>query len=230
MSLIEFCGFPGSGKSTVGRLLVERLRASGERVVDRPAIDQDLHARYVGATSLGTAAEAFKYGVRRPTWGRALWTVFLQSKSRGTARSIVRIQNQLRASLAFGGAHKLVLDEWFVHQAWLATIESPGVTVGSVQQVIRRIADDLSRVPRLLILLSVSPTVAASRVLSRKEATAFDRFSHFALEQVLTDAHASLDLLCRTSAERSTFVTFDTGLMTPTDVVEELLPQVRALP
>jgi hypothetical protein len=163
-------------------------------------------------------------------WGRALLAVFRESQSRQTVRSVVRIQNQLRTALALGTSHKLILDEWFVHQAWLATIESPGVTVKSVQEVVRRISTDLSPVPRLLILLTVPPAVAASRVLSRREATAFDRFSHAALETVLADAQESLKLLCRTCAEGATLLTFDTAVMAAADVVEDLLPRVRALP
>jgi shikimate kinase len=229
LPLIEFCGFPGAGKSTIGRLLIERLRASGDTVVDRPAVDRELESRYVGATSLVTAVEALRYGARRPEWGRRMWRMVSRGRSRQTIRSLIRIQNQLRTSLALGATHQLVLDEWFVHQAWLVTLESRRVTVPAVQQLLRSIAFDLSGIPRLLIFLTAPPSVAALRVLRREEVTSFDRLSHTELAAVLTDARDALHALCATASENSTLLTFDTSVAVPSEIVEELMPRVRGL-
>ena len=152
-----------------------------------------------------------------------------RGRSRQTIRSCVRIQNQLRTSLALGATHQLVLDEWFVHQAWLAILESPQITVAAVQQILRSIAVDLSGIPRLLILLTAPPSVAASRVLRREEVTSFDRLSHTELAAVLTDARDTLHALSTSASENSTLLTFDTSVVAPAEIVEELLPRVREL-
>lgn len=229
MAIVEFCGFPGSGKSTVGRLLIDRLRSCGGSVIDRPVADESLHARYVGSTPVGTVAEALKYGIERPSWARPLWAIVRRSRSRRTVRSMIRIQNQLRTALALGGSNQLVLDEWFVHEAWLATIDSQRVTPQQVQEVLRAVSVGLSRIPRLLVRLDAPPSIAAARVLSREQITSFDRFSQDELEGILGDAYRSLDVLCRTAAENAPLLTFDTSVLTPCEVVEQLVPHVRAL-
>ncbi len=228
MSLIEFCGLPGSGKTTVNALLIERLRESGAKVVDRQSADREIESRYVGAVPVSTAAEAVRYGFSQPSWRRAALGVLRRSPSRRTVRSVIRIQNQLRVSLALGAAQQIVLDEWFVHEAWLASAESRRVRVPDVQPLLREVSAELATIPRLLVRFTVSPTIAAARVVARSQKTWFQRLSTNDLVELFYEANAGLDLLCRTSCEGSTrLVVIDTTNKTPTDIVERLLPTIR---
>lgn len=211
------------------RLLVDRLRASGATVVDRLAADHEIQSRYVGFASASTAAKALAYGICRPDWSSAVFGVLRHSQSRRTVRSVVRIQNQLRVSIALAKANQLVLDEWFIHEAWLAIAESRRVQIRHMENLLRHVSARLATIPRLLVRLRVSPAIAASRVLSRAENTWFQQLSHVELVRLLDEANASLDVLARASCENSTAVVMlDTSETSPSEIVAQLLPQVRA--
>jgi hypothetical protein len=228
MALIEFCGLPGSGKSTVNRLLLGRLRAERDDVIDRHLADEEILTRYVGRESIATAAEAFKYGVCRPSWAWTAMGVLGRSPSRRTIRSVIRIQNQLRLSLALGSTHQLVVDEWVIHQGWLATLESPRVRVADIQRILRGVSESLATVPRLLVRLTVLPAVAAARVLSRPEQTWFQQLQQPDLTQMFERASASLDVLCETACEGGArTVNVDTTDAEPSEIADELFPQLK---
>jgi hypothetical protein len=172
-----------------------------------------------------------RYSVGRPTLARAAFGVLRQSQSRRTVRSLIRIQNQLRVSLALGRTHQMVLDEWFIHEAWLVVAESRRVKISDVEPVLRSVSTGLAAIPRLLVRLTVSPAVAAARVLSREQVTWFQERSYADLVSLFDQAHASMNVLCSSSRGDSTpVVTLDTSESTPAAIVDELLPRIRTFP
>lgn len=228
MSLIEFCGLPGSGKTTVNQLLVDRLRESGAAVVDRQSADEEIESRYVGPIGASTAAEAVRYGFSQPSWAHAALAVLRRSPSRRTARSVIRIQNQVRISLALAATQQFVLDEWVVHEAWLASAESHRVRVPDVQPLLREVSRGLGTIPRLLVRFTISPSIAAARVRGRRQKTWFQQLPTRDLTELFHEANTALDMLCRTSCEGSTrLVVIDTTNKTPADIVDRLLPTIR---
>jgi hypothetical protein len=228
MALVEFCGLPGCGKSTINRLLVDRLRSAGVRIVDRPIADREIKTRYVGAAAAGTAVEALRYSIAKPDWARAILPILCRSQSRETVRCMIRVQHQLRISLTLGRTQRFVLDEWLIHVAWLALAYSNRVRLQDIQDLIRSVSTELEAIPRLLVRLTASPAVAASRVLSRPDKTWFQELSHERLVRMFDDGSGSLDVLCKTACVGSTrMISFDTTDTSPIRIVDELLPQIK---
>lgn len=173
--VVECCGIPGAGKTSVAALVAARLKDAGVSVEERPTVARDCLRASVGPSRVHTGLRVAARLIHRPRLAFAALTYLTHAKNRtAVLLRVVRMSHLARLdSMAVSRPARVVLlDEWLVHELMLATIEDETADERYPSQLARQCVAEWR--PDILVHCVAAPATAAARVNVRASGSSLD--------------------------------------------------------
>jgi hypothetical protein len=187
--LIEFTGLAGAGKSTISRVLAEKLHEQGA-VVRGPTTLRDRSAGIAARLSL-----LIDLILRRTVFLMRTFGWMRSSYPKTSLRSLRTILNapywmQFRADVG----NVLILDEGLVHKVWVHCLRSSLIDIADATSMFEAAYRNLTLRP-VFVQVSVRAEEAAARIGARTAAGFFEKAPVERRLQLLSDGVELVDKL-----------------------------------